>query len=404
MTLPKSIESHQKIIAAKISPVCSVTVVVPVRNEAEHLARCLNALSNQIDRHNRPLDPNLYEIVVFINNCTDESGNIARRWKRDNANLHTHIIETNLPPEQSNIGFVRRLLMNEAYLRLIENKHRSGVIMTTDGDTRVASDWIAANLEEIKKGACAVGGRILIDAAEQRKMDGNARRFHLQDTGYRLFAAEIEARLDHLPHDHLPRHHQHFNGSFAVTTNAFASAGGVPSVKFLEDVALYQSLLRVDAPFRHSPFVRVKTSSRHAGRAELGLSSQIKEWTTMGANDDVYLVESAASIVSRARNQAILRALRQTKNQTAFPGAKLTVLAEKLLIPADYLQNELEIPQTFGSLLEKIYCEQQKIGDWRKSYPLTDVEKAIFDLRQMLANLRSEDEIAPQSFSQTSSR
>ena len=299
MNLPNFIESHQSLIAAKISPVCSVTIVVPVRNEAEHLARCLDALAKQIDRQNRLLDSNSYEIIVFINNCTDESANIARCWKKDNPNLHAHLVETSLPPKQSNIGFIRRLLMNEAYLRLIENKYKSGVIMTTDGDTCVASDWITANLEEIKKGAGAVGGRILIDQIEQRKMDGKARRLHLQDTGYRLLAAEVEARLDHLALDHLPRHHQHFNGSFAVTTAAFAKAGGVPSVKFLEDVALYQSLLRVDARFRHSPSVRVKTSSRHVGRAEFGLSSQIKEWTIMGANDEYYLVESAASIVRR---------------------------------------------------------------------------------------------------------
>ena len=92
---------------------------------------------------------------------------------------------------------------------------------TTDGDTLVAPNWIAAITKEIEKGAEAVGGRIFINPAELKNMNVKARSFHLRDTGYRLLAAELESRLDHLPHDSCPRHHQHFNGSFAVTTAGF---------------------------------------------------------------------------------------------------------------------------------------------------------------------------------------
>ncbi|MGI9034891.1 MAG: glycosyltransferase family 2 protein, partial [Pyrinomonadaceae bacterium] len=271
--------AHETLVAEPILQKCVLTIVIPVRNEARHLYRLLKNLSRQVDLQNRPVDSGRFEIIFFVNNTTDDSAAIIRRGRAANHSLTVHLAEKNLPVEHSNIGFVRRWLMNEAYLRLLRGDNSQGIIATTDGDTEIAPDWIAATISEIEKGADAVGGRIFIHPNDLRKMNPCARSFHLRDTGYRLMAAELEAHLDNLAHDSLPRHHQHFNGSFAVTTKAFEKAGGIPQVDFLEDVAFYHSLLRVDARFRHSPAVRVQTSARSDGRTALGLSTQINEWT-----------------------------------------------------------------------------------------------------------------------------
>ncbi len=402
MLLPHLSELYENFIAAEIKNDCFVSVVVPVRNEADHLQSALNSFTRQIDFTHRPLNPNLFEIIIFANNCCDTSAVIARQWRGRNPLLNVHVIETDLPPEHSNIGYVRRVLMNEAERRLRKNKFQAGIIMTTDGDTRVAPNWIAANMREIKNGADAVGGRILINPAEIKMMPVKTKRFHLLDTGYRLAAAELEARLDYVSHDYLPRHHQHFNGSFAVTTDAFRRAGGIPDVRCLEDVAFYQSLLRVDAKFRHSPFVRVETSARRSGRTESGLSTQINEWTIMGENADDYYVESAKAISKRIGLRNRLRRLRQ--NGAKIFNDEVSALAEQLFVSESFLQTEFERPQTFGAMFEKIEREQSNLGEWAKRNPLVTIEQSLFDLRQILERLRREQLQNHYSFSQTSSR
>lgn len=387
--LSNLLKSHQRIIDLPIEPECFLTIVVPVRNEAQYLAETLNSLTNQVDSNNRPVDLKDFEVIFLVNNTNDDSAQIIKDWRRKFPLPVIHFNEINLPPELSNIGYVRRWLMNEAYLRLRGNKFNRGIIATTDGDTVVAPNWIAATVSEIRKGADAVGGRICINPAELRFMNDRARIFHLRDTGYRLMAAEIEALIDHMTFDGVPRHHQHFNGSFAVTTEAFEKAGGVPEVRFLEDVAFYKSLLRNDLRFRHSPAVRVQTSARLDGRTELGLSTQINEWTVMGQNGDSYFVESTAAILRRIENRRELRDLWQN-NQKHFPFRKneIRILGDKLLIREESLTDELINPQPFGSFYEKILNEQEQIGEWHRNFPMVSIEKAICDLRILLEKIR----------------
>ena len=403
MIVSNATNLRHNLITTGIKPECRASIVIPVRNEFKYLPAALESFAAQIDERKKPLDPNLYEIIIFANNCRDESAAIARRWQKKNSSLNVHVAEADLPPEQSNIGFVRSLLMNEADRRLRHNRLKGGVIMTTDGDTCVAPDWIAANLREIKNGADAVGGRILINQTEIRKICGKAQRFHLLDTGYRLLAAELEAHLDYVSHDSLPRHHQHFNGSFAVTTEAFRRAGGIPDVRFLEDVAFYHSLLRVDARFRHSPFVRVKTSARRSGRTESGLSTQLNEWTIMGKDSNDYFVESAQAIERRIYLRNRLRELWKggKNNLSANVSA---ALSDQLFVGQNFLQAQFHAAQTFGAMLEKIEREQTRIGEWKEIYPLVTVEKALGDLRQILETQRRERRKNRQSFAQTSSR
>ncbi len=59
---------------------CEVCVVVPVRDEAEHLVATLNALAHQIDLQGKPLHHSRYEIILLANNCCDDSAAIAREF------------------------------------------------------------------------------------------------------------------------------------------------------------------------------------------------------------------------------------------------------------------------------------------------------------------------------------
>jgi cellulose synthase/poly-beta-1,6-N-acetylglucosamine synthase-like glycosyltransferase len=129
---------------------CRVCVIVPVRNEAENMRATLLALTNQVDLTGKPLKKNCYEIIVLANNCTDDSAEIVRHFARTHPDLMLHLLEKTIPSDRAHVGWVRKLLMDEAYRRFQLIGRDSGIIASTDGDTRVASTWIAATIAEIK--------------------------------------------------------------------------------------------------------------------------------------------------------------------------------------------------------------------------------------------------------------
>lgn len=380
-----------RLIDAPVLPECKTSVVIPVRDEADTLPQTLAAFAAQTNFAGKPLNPREFEIIFLANNCADASAQIVRRFKSENPNLQIHLADFSLGRKKSNIGFVRRLLKNEAHRRLLTNKLGGGVIMTSDADTRVAPDWIAANLREIETGADAVGGRIIIADDELEKMDAISRKFHLADEEYRLLTAAIENFIDYVPHDcAADRHHQHFNASFAVTTEAFRRAGGVPKVKFLEDAALYAALLRVDARFRHSSRVRVFTSSRRLGRSRIGLSNQLNEWKKLGETGADFLVEPAKTIVEKFKLRSRLRQTWQQTNSENLPPREDEIrrLAENLRVPANFLLAELAVRQTFGSLYENVLRRQHETGEWRRRNPPAPLAVALEDLRLMIPHFR----------------
>lgn len=372
---------------------CEVCVIVPVRNEAATLQITLEALANQVDLSDQPLPFDRYEVILFANNCSDDSAAIARQFAQQHPHFNLHVVERTLSPSEAHIGRVRQLLMDEAYQRLSQTGRKRGVIASTDGDSQVSPTWIAATLHEIERGADAVGGRILLDRAGLDRLDPYAKACHLREVGYRSLIAELESYLDPDPHDRSPRHYQHYGASFAVTAEIYAQAGGMPLVRTPEDVALYQALLRVNARFRHSPIVRVTTSARQTGRTELGLANQLTVWTTMGQQRQPFLVESAAAIAARLQARHQLRELWGRSLSGYPPAIDLSALADQLGISVDWLQQELIQPQTFGLLYERVEQRQQAGKIWAQRWPLVAIELAIQELRIHLEKIKRRHKI-----------
>ena len=71
-----------------------VSVAIPVRDEEERLAACLEAVDNQArERANH--------IVLLLNNCTDRSAKVARGL-RARLGSALHVLEIELPRESAN--------------------------------------------------------------------------------------------------------------------------------------------------------------------------------------------------------------------------------------------------------------------------------------------------------------
>lgn len=373
------------LVSAPPSVQCEVCVIIPVKDEAQVLECTLSALCNQTTLSGRPLNPLRYEVVLLANNCTDSSATIARRFAGNHPRMVLHVVEARFPPRDAYVGYARKLLMDEAYKRLIGLGRPRGVIASTDGDTQVSSTWIAATLQEISEGADAVGGRIVTDRVSRSQLCDRAKSFFLREVGYRSLVAELEHYLDPNPYDPLPRHYQHYGASLAVTAEAYAVAGGMPPVRTPEDEAFYQSLVRMDAKFRHSPSVKVTTSARASGRSPVGLANQLREWTERA--DAAFEVEPVSVLVTRFSSRRKLRSLWQRILQGhVLNVAELEPLARNLGISAGNLLYEMNQHHTFGQLLEEVNSYQQNscLIPWQR----VDINTALAEIRQKISVVR----------------
>lgn len=376
---------HQSLISIPPLQQCEVCVIIPVKDEAQTLSQNLTAFANQTCLAGKPLCPSRYELAILANNCADESAQIARQFAKQHPHLAIHVAEITLPPDRAYIGYVRKLLMDEAYLRLMSLGKSRGIIASTDGDTKVSATWIAATLHEIGSGVDAVGGRILTDRHSRHALHPQAKSYFLLEVGYRSLVAQIEAYLDPDPYDPLPRHYQHYGASLAVTAEMYAKAGGIPPVRTPEDEAFYQALLRVDARIRHSPLVQVTTSARASGRSPVGLAAQLRKWTEM-SEGSTFTVAPAAAMIGWFKSRRKLRSLWQKlASGSQISLDEVEPLARKLDISATWLCAELRKNQPFGKLVDRVTQHRQH-HDLSRWQPI-EIVTAIGELRQYLASL-----------------
>jgi cellulose synthase/poly-beta-1,6-N-acetylglucosamine synthase-like glycosyltransferase len=251
----------------------SFVVAIPVRDEEERLPACLRALAHQRDRLGRPIPPRLVRVVVFANNCTDQSASVARVlaecWS-----LHIRVVEARLPPEAAHAGAARRAAMDLAEAWLLEGGDKDGVILTTDADSQVAPNWIAANLAAFDAGAEAVLGRIALDSDGKLLPDALHRRGALEDA-YESLLTELSWLLDPLEHNPWPHHATISGATLGITRNAYCRVGRLPRVPLGEDKALIVLLSRQDARIRYCPAVHAVTSGRTQGRAPGGVADTL---------------------------------------------------------------------------------------------------------------------------------
>ncbi|RAK62235.1 glycosyltransferase [Hymenobacter edaphi] len=342
-----------------------ICVIIPAKDEAEALPATLAALAAQLDTRGQALSGARYEVIVLANNCTDATAAVARAAGRQHPHLRLHVLEISLPRAEAHVGRARRLLMDEAARRLALAGRPRGIIASTDADTRVAPDWLAALQREFAAGADAVGGRILPDAPARAGCP--ARRLHLHDAAYRLGLARLEHLLDPSAADPWPRHHQHFGGSLALTAAAYHQVGGLPVVPYLEDEALCQLLLRHELRLRHSPLVRVHTSARQQGRVAVGLSWQLRAWAADAAAGREPLAEHPQRLVAEWQLRRQLRRVWQ-QGQAGLPvaPAEVRALAAELAVTPARLRTTL---RTAGFGLAWEALRPAAIERWRVQWP-----------------------------------
>ncbi len=232
----------------------AAVVVIPARDEEDHIAGCLEALAAQT------VVPGSFETVLVLDGCTDETDRAARDAARA-LGLQLTLIEG----PAVGAGAARRAGMEAAATRLVELGCDHGLIACTDADSRPAPDWLARQLAHLADGAVAIAGMIELDDEEQLAPGVRWRR-----------QRDAEARLARVRELDPDAAHHHFAGaSLAVTAAVYRKVGGLEPLASLEDAAFETRLRDHGIPVKRAGDVRVRTSARLHGRAGRGLAVDI---------------------------------------------------------------------------------------------------------------------------------
>ena len=239
-------------------PALKASVVVPARNEEALVGSCLEALAEQ-----EGISPEEYEVLLVLDRRTDKTEARAR----DIAEAHPHLELHFLDGPGKGSGHARRMGMELASARLLSLGRPGGLIASTDADTVVAPDWLAAQLRAVSRGALAIGGRIELAEGPLPK---SISRWHTE-RGRRRYESLLSE-----PQQLGKTEHWQFSGaSLALTAEVYRKIGGLEPRVALEDEHLEAVLRQHGVPIERLLSVRVTTSARLEGRAKEGLARDL---------------------------------------------------------------------------------------------------------------------------------
>ncbi len=250
-------------IAATLAPPAGglqASVVVPARDEAELIGACLDALAGQIG-----VAPAAYEVVLVLDGCADDTEQRAAEAGARHPQLRLGTITT----RGAGAGAARKAGMDVAAARLMAVGRPDGLVCSTDADSRVAPDWLAAQLRAAAAGARAIGGRVELDDGGRRALPPGVVELRERQAGARHAAVLAGPDGAH------SEHWQFSGGSLALTAATYERVGGLEPRAALEDEALERALLRHGVPIARPRAVRVTTSARLDGRAPRGLARDL---------------------------------------------------------------------------------------------------------------------------------
>ncbi len=246
----------------------NAVVAIPVRNERERIADCLRALDAQ-----RKIVTGSFGIVLFLNNCTDDSLAIAEASLRDMVTPVRLIYEDH---PGANAGWARRQAMNAAAAWLDETGSQNGCILTTDADSRVGPTWVNDNLAALARGVDVVAGRFILEPTEAVALPKALHARGALESRYESLLVEIFGRLDPEVFNPYPNHWTASGATMAVRRQTYLDVGGMPALAVGEDRAFIAAVRAHGGRVRHEPNIEVVTSGRLDGRAAGGAADTMR--------------------------------------------------------------------------------------------------------------------------------
>jgi len=218
-----------------------IGILIPAHNEEALIEPCIRA-ALRAACHER-LEGETVLVLVVLDSCTDRSSEIVESYP-----VHSLAIEAR------NVGQARA-----AGARFLLDR---GVrwISCSDADSRVAKDWLVAQLD---LGADAVCGTVTVD----------------QWTA----AFDESAQIRYHKHYQAREGHRHIHGAnLGISAEAYRRAGGFEPLASDEDVQLVRQLERCGANIAWSQRPQVLTSGRLDSRARGGFGDFLRDMTQVG--------------------------------------------------------------------------------------------------------------------------
>ena len=213
-----------------------IGILIPAHNEEDLLEECLRAALRAAQHE--LLGGETVEVLVVLDSCTDRSSEIVGSYP-------VHSLEI----DARNVGQARA-----AGARFLLDR---GVrwISCSDADSRVAHDWLVAQLA---LGADAVCGTVTVDAWHE--------------------AFDESAQIRYHQHYQAREGHRHIHGAnLGISADAYRRAGGFEPLACDEDVQLVRQLERSGATIAWSQRPQVRTSARLDSRARGGFGDYLRD-------------------------------------------------------------------------------------------------------------------------------
>jgi len=237
--------------------IAAVGVVVPARDEQDHIVACLRSLRRSL----RKLPAGtVVAVTVVLDRCTDATpervDEVIVDWPEAEA---VRAEDTLSRSGKADVGALRSLGLRRALARLDAHSPDQIWLLSTDADTTVPPGWVAAHLRLAGAGADGVAGLAELT-------DG----IHLRPDVLHRYGAIVADRL----HGH--RHEHVYGANLGFRADAYLAVGGFPDEGPGEDHGLWRRMAVAGYRLEHPMGVGVRTSARVRGRAEGGLADLIR--------------------------------------------------------------------------------------------------------------------------------
>ena len=228
-----------------MTPITAVGVVIPAHNEEALIGDCLTAVRRAAGH---PGCAGLeIRVLVVLDQCTDETADRC-------AALGVQTVSVSF----TNVGRARAA----GIAAVVASAEASWWLACTDADTRVAPDWLAAQLRFAHAGTDAVFGVVDVD-------DWSAHPPQTRSAFHRLYRGT--RRDERAPHVHV------HGASMGFRHEAYVQVGGMPELAVGEDQVLSDRMS--DEPGMQvvrTTAVRATTSARTDPRAGGGFGDLLR--------------------------------------------------------------------------------------------------------------------------------
>ncbi|MFC7431627.1 MULTISPECIES: glycosyltransferase [unclassified Agrococcus] len=215
-----------------------VRIVVPARDEAQRIDRCLAAIA--VARAAVEARGVRTRCVVVADACRDDTAALAA------AHAGVEVVASTA----ARVGVARRAGVDAPGDDAIDPARVW--VASTDADSVVPADWLRVHLALADAGADAVLGLVHL-ASDDASAAALARWHARSQVGDRIHGANLGVRLD-----------------------AYRAAGGFPPLAAHEDVSLVAALRDAGRRVVTTPRASVRTSGRRDGRAPSGFAGHLR--------------------------------------------------------------------------------------------------------------------------------